>query len=160
VHQNVALNLIESLRNTEAMGVWVIMAPNHMSGAVRSQLTPLEKAFLEEAFAFLTMRAYYVLHKLPLLSQDLFLSARTPHCWGRCWAAEGNPDNGSRTIESTSKANRDFGLYLAVRLRSLTCPYSSPSNVHATHFCMEASLVSSSTFQAVMCTLNFLSPPT
>jgi len=42
-----------------------------MSGAVR-YLSSLEKAFLEEAFAFLTKRAYYVLHEVPLLSQDFF----------------------------------------------------------------------------------------
>jgi hypothetical protein len=43
-----------------------------MSGAVR-YLSSLEKAFLEETFAFLTKRVYYVLHELPLLSQDFFL---------------------------------------------------------------------------------------
>jgi hypothetical protein len=44
-----------------------------MSDTVRlPQLTPSEKAFLEEAFAFLRKRAYYVLHELPLLLRDPF----------------------------------------------------------------------------------------
>jgi hypothetical protein len=72
----VALNLIESLRNTETGRV----GSGSQSHVWRCEIPQLAReSFLEEAFAFLTKRAYYVLHEVPLLSQDFFLSARTPH---------------------------------------------------------------------------------
>lgn len=41
-----------------------------------AQLLPLEKAFLEEAFAFVVKRGYYVLHEIPLLPEDFSFSSK------------------------------------------------------------------------------------
>lgn len=69
-----ALNLIESLRNTEAMGVWVTS-----SHVLVPQLTPLEKSFSRKTFRVSYKEGLLRPTRASIIIAGLFLSARTPH---------------------------------------------------------------------------------
>ena len=150
-----ALNLIESLRNTEAMGVWV-MAPSSHVWCLRSR--HWRKLFWKKLLRFLQrefLTSYTSFHYYRRAFS--FSSNATP--WGRRWLRRGTL---TMKAEQSNQFQKQTGLWTipCSQTSLIHMPLFQPSNVHETHFCIETSLFSSSLFMQVMCTLNFLSPPT